>query len=133
VYTVRITMRDRVNLVNEVTKAVVLKIERRAPVVSNVTVSSASLKFTGKNSTTINYTLSEKAKVMVKIYDSNNILVHTLHNAVAKNSGINSVSWNGKKASGALVPAGTYTYKVTAVDAASKASNEATGTITATS
>ncbi len=58
-------------------------------------------------------------KAEAKIYDASNVLVKTL-----TKSGIScpvggaagSVVWNGRNTSGALVPAGTYTYKVQAID-----------------
>ena len=80
--------------------------------------------------TTINYTLSENAKVGVKIY-SGATLIRTLVNNVLKLSGPNIVIWNGRDNSNVLVPSGEYTYKITAQDPAGNSAVPASGTVTA--
>jgi len=87
--------------------------------------------------TTINYTLSEKAYVTIKIYSDPcprpraTTMVRTLVNNVQKPAGSNSVIWNGKDNSKVLVPNGTYSYKITAVDVAGNKAASACGDSTA--
>jgi flagellar hook assembly protein FlgD len=59
--------------------------------------------------------LSEKATVTVRIYNAGGSLVKTF-SLGTKNPGAWSVLWGGRNASGAKVPAGTYTARVTFKD-----------------
>lgn len=79
---------------------------------------------------TIYYTLSEASSVTITIHDSLNNLVRTLESNARKNAGLNSTTWDGKNSSGAFVPDGIYTYKISAVDLAGLPASPITGTIT---
>ncbi|HEX3032732.1 MAG TPA: S8 family serine peptidase, partial [Bacillota bacterium] len=72
----------------------------------------------GTNLYTIAFTLAEKGLVTTKMYNSANSLVATLASGVAKNSGANTITWNGKNASGVLVADGQYTCTIEVADSA---------------
>ncbi len=74
-------------------------------------------------SMTIRYSLSEKAKVTLKIVNSTGTAVRTLLNNTAKNAGYNSVIWDGKTDTGAYVPEGNYSVVISAVDNYNKPSD----------
>jgi flagellar hook assembly protein FlgD len=104
-------------------------IERRNPVISAVSDKPDPLTVAGTAVSTIKYTLSENANVTIVIVDKDNNPVTTLMPSTAKKMGANTITWNGK-VSGTKVAAGKYTYKIDAVDGASKQAVQATGTIT---
>ncbi|MBL0385938.1 Ig-like domain repeat protein [Tumebacillus sp. ITR2] len=81
----------------------------------------------------ISYVLSESAKVTTTITNSAGTVVRTLESAVSKTAGDNNVTWDGKNASGVLVPDGTYTVKITATDAVGFTSVPVTATTQAES
>jgi aryl-phospho-beta-D-glucosidase BglC (GH1 family)/flagellar hook assembly protein FlgD len=68
--------------------------------------------------TTISFTLSESAYVTLQVYNSGGTLVRTLLSNSYKTTLSHSVVWNGKNNSGAVVPAGIYTYKLSVEDKA---------------
>jgi len=74
-------------------------------------------------SMTIRYSLSEKAKVTLKIVNSTGTAVRTLLNNTAKNAGYNSVIWDGKTDTGSYVPEGNYSVVISAVDNYNKPSD----------
>jgi flagellar hook assembly protein FlgD len=101
-------MRDRVNLLGTAPKKNLIKIERSAPVISGLTATPTSLKFTGSNSVKVDYNLSESAKVTIGIYDSTGQnLIRAVQPAASRKAGANSVVWNGKNTAGTVVTPGT--------------------------
>jgi hypothetical protein len=107
---------------------VTVKVDRSVPVVDNLTVSPNSLTPDGANTVSINYQISENAKVTVTVY-SGASQVAVLQNNIDKTSGAQQVAWNGT-VNGNAVPAGSYTVKVEAVDAAGNRSNPASVSLT---
>jgi len=77
--------------------------------------------------TTINYTLSEKCYVTIKIYDPTGRLIKILR--ATQSAGPNSMTWDGK-VQGLIVPDGTYTYEIHATDMAGNEATPVEGTIT---
>jgi flagellar hook assembly protein FlgD len=70
--------------------------------------------------------------VTIAIYQNDGTtLVKTVANNLAKVAGNSTATWNGKNNSNAIVPNGTYVYKIKAVDASGMESEE-TGTFTVT-
>ncbi|MCX7922987.1 MAG: S8 family serine peptidase [Clostridia bacterium] len=107
-----------------------IDIDKTAPVISSVSASPNPFVYvTSTDKATINYTLSENCKVTIGIYNSSNVLVKTICTSTANNAGANAVYWYGKNNSNILVAAGTYTYKIVAVDKMSF-KTETSGTIT---
>lgn len=78
----------------------------------------------------INYLIPKDGKVTLKLYDSNNNLVRTLLNNTPQTSGTNTVVWDGKDDSGNILPNGTYTYKLDAVDNQGNSAAQKQGTST---
>ncbi len=70
-----------------------------------------------QDSTFINYTIPEPAKITITIYDDQSHLVRNLIEGVSKLSADNKEEWDGKDNMGAFVNAGTYTFKIDAVNA----------------
>ncbi|MFZ5640558.1 MAG: FlgD immunoglobulin-like domain containing protein [Bacillota bacterium] len=97
-------------------KTGITSVEKEPPQISNYNISYNPFKLGTTTKQNISYTLSENAKVTVKILDSAGNIVKTIENAVTKNAGYNSTSWDGKDANGAPVPEGTYAAVVNAVD-----------------
>jgi len=65
-------------------------------------------------STTISYTLPKPCTVLLCVYDMSGRLIHTLINAVQKNSGEHEVMWCGETNTGRSVASGTYFYRLIA-------------------
>lgn len=107
---------------------VTVKVDRSVPVVDNLTVSPNSLTPDGANTVSINYQISENAKVTVTVY-SGASQVAVLEKDADKTAGAQQVAWNGT-VNGSTVPASGYTVKVEAVDAAGNRSNPASVTFT---
>jgi flagellar hook assembly protein FlgD len=68
--------------------------------------------------TMLKYNLSESAEVTIKVLDSLNNQVRTLMTNVPQSPGLKNTTWDGKDDTGAYVTDGTYTFDITAVDAA---------------
>ena len=62
------------------------------------------------------YQLSKAGKVTIEVYDSNGNLVKTLNEGM-KEATKQKFAWDGTNQTGGSVPDGTYSFKVTAVDA----------------
>jgi flagellar hook assembly protein FlgD len=104
---------------------------KNLPTVTNVTATDESI-ISGTETTSVSYTLSESAKVTVQVLNGANSVVRTLDNAVTRAANTHTIVWNGRNASGALVPAGNYKIKITATDSTAKsASAEKAITVTA--
>jgi flagellar hook assembly protein FlgD len=78
------------------------------------------------NNNIFRYSLTEKAKVSIQVYDSNSGAVHSLTKDLPRNAGINSISWTGKTGSNVMINEGRYTLSITARDNSGKTS----GTLT---
>jgi flagellar basal-body rod modification protein FlgD len=61
------------------------------------------------------YQLAKPGKTLVQIFDSQGTLVRLI-DAGAKDTSLQRIAWDGKSQSGAILPDGTYTFKVMAVD-----------------
>ncbi len=107
---------------------VTVKVDRSVPVVDNLIASPNSLTPDGANTVSIAYQVSENAKVTVTVY-SGATQVAVLQKDADKTSGAQQVAWNGT-VNGSAVPAGSYTVKVEAVDAAGNRSNAASVSLT---
>ncbi len=105
-------------------------LEGAVPGISDFSAYPNPLKI-GTTSMTIRYTLSEKAKVTLKIFDNNGTAVRTLLNNTAKNAGYNTVVWDGKTDTGSYVPEGDYSVVISAVDNYDKPSDVQTIPFTA--
>jgi flagellar basal-body rod modification protein FlgD len=97
-----------------------------------VKASGNTINYTG-GSSTLNYNVGgNAADVVVKIYNSNGILVHTVD---LKNvtKGDNSYTWDGKDGNGSNLSNGAYTFNISAVDYNGNAlatSSSMSGTVT---
>ena len=69
----------------------------------------------------LNYNLAANAtEVTIKITDSNGNVVRTI-NANAQDEGLQSIEWDGLNSDGLHVPAGDYTFSISATDASGNA------------
>lgn len=105
-------------------------VECYSPSITGFTVTPNPLKLASTNAS-IRYTLSENAKVTLKVMDSSNNLVRTLWDSVAKTAGPGSTTWDGKKDDGTYVAEGQYTVVISAVDNYNKPSVEQSATLVA--
>jgi flagellar hook assembly protein FlgD len=64
-------------------------------------------------STTIRFTVPEKGRVALNVYDANGRLVRSLVDDV-RDAGSHDVTWDGRDNSGASVGSGVYFYRLTA-------------------
>lgn len=127
-YTYKITATDAAGWAS-VLNTGTFTVEGKLPTITNVKDTADPFKVTGTSTSTISYMLSESAQVNVEILDAAGQSVRHLYTGQLT-SGSKSVTWNGKDDAGALVADGTYTYQITAVDAAGKVALPAIGTIT---
>ncbi|MBI3609850.1 MAG: FG-GAP repeat protein [Nitrospirae bacterium] len=121
------------NLSPSVSDTIILDTTR--PVLSGVSDSPDPFKHHLGQTTTIRFTLSDNLSatcvVDVRILNSSGVLVNTLTKTVSCPSGgaADSIVWNGRNSTGALVPAGTYTYWVRGTDNALNPSNIVSGKV----
>lgn len=114
-YTYKLTVVDGAgNSSTPITGTVVA--DKTAPQITSVSASAAPFAATETNSIPIDYNLSEKSRVTIKVYSSTGLLINTLENNALKNAGDNTVNWDGKNSTGAVVNDGIYTIKVDAVN-----------------
>ncbi|MFC0297341.1 FlgD immunoglobulin-like domain containing protein [Geobacillus jurassicus] len=87
-------------------------------VIPSIELSASTVSFSpkAKGKVSIPFTLNKKAKVTAQLYDSKNKLVKTILNNQWFSGGKSTLVWDGKNASGKLMPDGTYWLKVSAVD-----------------
>lgn len=78
---------------------------------------------------TIGYNLSQNGKVTIKILDDKGNVVRALATSVSKLMGVNTTTWDGKDNLGFLLPGGTYTYTISAIDNIGNQAVEQTGTV----
>jgi flagellar hook assembly protein FlgD len=126
-YTYKITAYDDVGL--STTKSGTIIIERLAPYISSVSDSPDPLIPGETDDSTIEFTLSEDANVVVKVFNSIGALQKTLINKALK-MGTNKVTWDGATDSGNRVNNGKYSYTIDASDSFDKKAHQATGSIT---
>jgi flagellar hook assembly protein FlgD len=74
--------------------------------------------------------LSEPATLTVQIEDKDGKVFRTLLKEEQKPVGDLQVTWDGKDAEGKLVPDGTYTYRLVAIDESKRTAKPVTGTVT---
>ena len=110
--TVRIKALDLRNLDNEKYEVVVIE-EVEAPFVPNATALMQNFPNPFNPSTTLSFDVAQAGNVTIQVYDVSGRLVVTLLNA-HKEIGRHRVEWNGKNASGSLVPSGIYFYRMRA-------------------
>ncbi|WP_088290439.1 S8 family serine peptidase [Kineosporia sp. A_224] len=72
---------------------------------------------TYKDTFPVRFSLSEKATVTLTVKNAAGTTVRSI-SAAKTGVGIESLVWNGRNAAGALLPAGTYTWRLTSTDAA---------------
>jgi len=65
-----------------------------------------------RENTIIRFTLSEKGKIDLSIYNTKGQIVRTLVDSI-KDDGLNQVNWDGKDATGKKVSSGVYFYRIT--------------------
>jgi len=123
IYTYVITATDAAGKTVEATGTIT--VDKTAPVVSEIGSTPDPFAPNGTSTTTLNYTLSEAAKVTVAVMNGTTA-VKTLLSNIAQSEGANTVAWDGKNTSGAIVADGTYTFKITATDAAGSATTVTT-------
>jgi len=87
-------------------------VDTTAPVLINLQDSPDPFQPARGQSAAFAFRLSEPAYVTIKVYNTKGTLVRTLHASTYFNQLVNVIPWNGKNASGAIVPAGQYIYKV---------------------
>lgn len=81
-----------------------------------IQVNTSQLTYDGSTPQTLGFNLpSSAADVQVKILNSNGTAVRTMDEGPMA-SGDNTVTWDGKDDSGGTVPAGDYTFTVSAAD-----------------
>jgi len=91
----------------------------------NISYVSSDMNFDGSTPVDVNYALaSEAVSAKVNIYDEDGELVYSAD--APKNTGTNKITWDGKDKTGQVVPAGTYTVKIDAVDKDNKAIDNST-------
>lgn len=87
-------------------------------VVPSIQLSSSTVSFSpkAKGKVSIPFALNKKASVTAQVYDSKNKLVKTIWSNKWLSGGKQTLVWDGKNASGKLLPDGTYRLKLSAVD-----------------
>lgn len=96
-------------------------VEGQNPQVTDLAVYPDPFNLNG-GSASILFTLSENARVTLKILNSKGTPVRTLLKDADSNAGFNSAAWDGRDDNGKTVPAGTYKVEVSAVDGYGKPS-----------
>ena len=106
-----------------------ITVDTTPPVISSNIVSLNTFSPINE-STTIYYDLSKTARVTLSIYNASGALVNTLESNAIKYTGLNSATWDGSNSSDVVMPDGTYTYKITAIDMVGLSAQPVSGTIT---
>lgn len=85
-----------------------------------------SIYWDGSNSPNVNYTLNgEASRVIINIFDQNNMLVRTIH-AGEQSKGEQSLVWDGRDKNGNAVGKGLYKFEVLATNTDGKAVSSTT-------
>ncbi len=112
-------------------KSRTVAIDTGAPAFSGLSDAPDPFRPSTGQTTTISWTMSEKAKVTLKVYTSTGSSVRTLMSST-KSAGALSAVWDGRNASGVLMAPGVYTYKLSIEDPAGNRASPypAVGTVT---
>jgi hypothetical protein len=114
-----------------------VKIKENAtpPVLSNIGASPTSITPNGdgrQDYTLISFAVNQPSRVQISLYNAaGNEVRSTLTDGqlVRSEGAVHYAYWYGDDTGGAIVPAGTYTYRVTAVDTLGRTSTPASGTV----
>jgi flagellar hook assembly protein FlgD len=120
-YIIKIFAIDFANLTSQPV-SLALRIERVAPVISQVKMNVEQLKVFAANKAQLQFHLSEDATVEVKVFDANNHFVFTLQQDMLK-KGMHLITWDGKL-DGKFITNGTYQLRINVVDQANKRPHE---------
>lgn len=101
---------------------------QNTPLLTDVSDSPDPYKPGGNNKSSINFTLSEEAAVVINISDGNGSFVKNILNDIT-GAGQNTVTWDGKDEAGKLAGSGTYSYTIDAENMNGSKSQVVTGTI----
>jgi subtilisin family serine protease len=112
-------------LISDIRGAV--NVDKVAPQVTNESVSPGTVS--SNTDISIDYTLSEKAKITVSIYNTSNVLIKTLTSNLIQQAGNNSLKWDGKNSRGLFAPDETYKIKITATDFVGFVTSKEIGTV----
>lgn len=83
----------------------------------DITYPSVELSFDGENKAKVTYSLAEEARIAkINIRDSNGLLVYSAD--VPRDVGTSTFEWDGTNNEGDIVPEGTYSFTIDAVNAA---------------
>lgn len=128
-YCVKLIVHTSNGKVNE--DKVVVFVDNTAPIITRVTTNPLTFDPNNPkaNFTTINYTLSEEAKVTLNILDNDGNLIKHLIPSSFREEGMNSSVWDGKDNSKEKVAYGEYIYEIAATDSVGNLSDKANGTI----
>jgi flagellar basal-body rod modification protein FlgD len=75
-----------------------------------------AVHLSGESGTTLSYELTDKAgAVTIRVYDESNQLVRTIERG-SQNKGVQEWTWDGKDNQGKQLPAGDYTFEVSATN-----------------
>jgi len=85
----------------------------------------SEMNYDGTKPVKVTYALANEAVTSkINVYDEDGLLIYSAD--APKDTGMNEVTWTGKKTNGDPVPAGTYTVKIDAVDKDGKAIENST-------
>ncbi len=93
-----------------------IKVDKTAPVISNITKSNDIYSPDGSLFSTISYTINEASTVNIKINDAKGATIRTLSTKAPKKAGSHTIVWNGKNKSNVAVPDGLYTVMIEATN-----------------
>ena len=82
--------------------------------ISNVSAAPSPFNPTASQTCAISYNINLTANITIEILDASGAVVRTAVNNAARSAGQNSDSWDGRNDSGAIVPNGAWTYRITA-------------------
>lgn len=128
VYTYKISAVDSFNKRSIVYQGTIT-LDRVKPVISLTSPLAVQYSFTGSNTNNFNFSISENAKVTLRLIKADGTTARYLLNNWGKGKGANSVCWDGKDQSGNTLLNGTYKFQLYAIDYAGTKSNVISGTI----
>jgi len=109
-----------------------ITLDTTAPLVSQLNDAPDPFNPLLGQTTTISFNISEPAYLTLKIFNKNGTLIRTLLSSSYATTLTQNIVWNGKSNSKAVVPAGTYSYKLWVTDKArnNSAPSPLLGTVT---